>query len=113
MRFVSNYQVNKLKPFPGNPRKHDTDVEHLVKSIEHFGWTNPVLVQEKTNRIIAGHGRLEAAKAAGIKQVPVIFLEMTDRDADAYTIADNKLAELSTWDQEKLTAMLAELKLTN
>jgi DNA modification methylase len=105
--------VNKLKPFPGNPRKHDTDVEHLVKSIEHFGWTNPVLVQEKTNRIIAGHGRIEAAKRANLQSVPCIFLDLNDADASAYTVADNKLAELSTWDQEKLTAMLAELKLTN
>ncbi len=113
MRFVGKFKVSDLKPFPGNPRKHEDDVGPIVRSIEHFGWTNPILVQDKTNRIIAGHGRLEAAKKAGLKQVPVIFLKMNDRDASAYTVADNKLAELSTWDDSALKELLADLKLQN
>jgi DNA modification methylase len=111
MRFVGKFKVSDLKPFAGNPRKHESDVEPIVKSIEHFGWTNPILVQEKTNRIIAGHGRLEAARKASLTHVPVIFLKMNDKDATAYTVADNKLAELSTWDDSALQALIADLKL--
>jgi len=110
MRFLKDFPVDKLNPCPGNPRTHEHDVAPLVKSIEHFGWTNPVLVQEHTNRIIAGHGRIEAAKLAGLHAVPVIFLDMSDDDAKAYTIADNKLSEMSTWDELALASMLSELK---
>lgn len=110
MRFIEKFKIANLKPFPGNPRKHEADVEPIVRSIEHFGWTNPILVQEKTNRIIAGHGRLDAARKAGLPHVPVIFLEMNDKDATAYTIADNKLAELSTWDTTALKDLLEDLK---
>lgn len=111
MRFVGKFKVSALKPFKGNPRKHEMDVAPIVKSIEHFGWTNPILVQEKTNRIIAGHGRLEAARKASLTHVPVIFLKMNDRDATAYTVADNKLAELSTWDDSAIKELLADLKI--
>ena len=109
MRFVQAFPASKLKPWPGNPRKHEEDIASLVRSVEHFGWTNPILAQERTYRIIAGHGRLEAAKRAGMKTVPVIFLELNDADAAAYTVADNKLAELSEWDMPKLKDALAEL----
>jgi DNA modification methylase len=81
----------------------------LVKSIEHYGWTNPVLVQAGTNRIIAGHGRVEAAKAIGKTEVPVIVLDMDDRDAKAYLVADNQLATLSEWDMTALKDILADL----
>lgn len=113
MRFEGKFKVSDLKPFPGNPRKHEEDVGPIVRSIEHFGWTNPILVQEKTNRIIAGHGRLEAAKKASLTHVPVIFLEMNDQDATAYTVADNKLSELSTWNDAALKELLADLKMQN
>jgi ParB-like chromosome segregation protein Spo0J len=109
MRFVRAVPVSRLRPFPGNPRKHGSDIDRLVKSIEHYGWTNPVLVQEKTNRIIAGHGRIEAAKKAGIKNVPCIYLSLSDQDATAYAVADNRLAELSEWDLPKLKDLLGEL----
>ena len=109
MRFSKAVPITELKAWGKNPRKHADDIESLVRSIEHFGWTNPILVQDTTNRIIAGHGRLEAARQSGLDSVPVIFLEMDDHDAAAYTVADNKLAELSTWDDAALGAVLAEL----
>ncbi len=110
MRFVKDFDVSALQPYGKNPRKHGDDIAGIVKSIEHFGWTNPILVQEGTNRIIAGHGRLEAAKNAGLGKVPVIFLKMNDEDASAYTIADNKLTEMSKWDDEALSSILEELQ---
>ena len=107
VRYVS---VDELHPYPANPRRHAEDVEKVKASIEHFGWTNPLLVQAGTNRIIAGHGRLEAAKRAGITEVPVIELDMNDLDATAYTIADNRLAELSSWDADVLGPLVCELE---
>lgn len=103
--------VDKLKPFEGNPREHaDHDVEAVVESMRHFGWTNPIIVQAKTMRILAGHGRVLAAKKLGLRKVPVIIRQMSDKDATAYTVADNRLAELSTWNQNKLSTILAELE---
>ena len=110
MRFSKAVPITELKPWGKNPRKHAADLQPLVRSIEHFGWTNPILVQEKTNRVIAGHGRLEAARQAGLSEVPAIFLDMNDDDASAYTVADNKLAELSEWDEVALGSVLADLQ---
>lgn len=109
MRFVKAVPIRQLKPWPGNPRRHGADIPGLIKSIEAFGWTNPVLVQEKTHRIIAGHGRIEAAKAAGLTSVPCLYLDLTAQQAVAYTVADNRLAELSEWDLPALKTALAEL----
>lgn len=106
---VKKVAVSKLNPWQGNPRVHAAELALLVKSVEHYGWTNPILAQTGTDRIIAGHGRLEAAKALGIKEVPVIYLDLADRDADAYTIADNRLSELSTWDKTLLKDILEDL----
>jgi len=110
MRFEKAVNIAQLKPWAKNPRQHGQDVDALIRSIEHFGWTNPILVQERTNRVIAGHGRLEAAKRAGLLNVPVIFLNMSMRDATAYTLADNKLAELSSWDNLALKGAIDDLK---
>lgn len=106
---IKKVPLSLLNVFDLNPRKHGEDVDAIVKSIQRFGWTNPILVQKGTNRIIAGHGRAEAALKAGLKEVPVIELEMDDRDATAYTVADNKIAELSSWDQKALKEILVGL----
>lgn len=106
---IETVKLSELKPWPGNPRAHGPDVDALVRSVETFGWTNPILVQRGTNRVIAGHGRLLAAKKAGLKEVPVIFLDLNDQQADAYTIADNRLAENSEWDEGKLKEILIAL----
>jgi len=101
--------IGKLKPFAGNPRKHPPEaVEKLVTSIEHFGWTNPVLV-DTGGRVLAGHARLTAAKQAGIDTVPVIRLPLSGKDAELYVIADNKTAELTEWDWSKLGDLFGEL----
>lgn len=106
---VEKVEISKLKPWDRNPRKHAAELALVVKSIEHYGWTNPILVQRGTDRVIAGHGRIEAAKALGMAEVPVIYLDLNDQDADAYTIADNQLALLSEWDRVVLKDLLEEL----
>lgn len=103
---VKTVDISTLKPWEGNPRLHGDDVQDLVRSIEHFGFTNPILVQSGTNRIIAGHGRYLASKRKGLKTVPVIELDFDDDKAAAYTVADNKLAEKSTWDKALLKKVL-------
>ncbi len=90
---------NALKPRNRNPRTHSkSQIRQVMRSIEHFGFTNPVLVDDD-NQLIAGHGRDEAAKLLGLEQVPTICLSgMSQEDIRAYVIADNKLAENAGWD---------------
>lgn len=101
--------TDKLKPNARNPRKNDPVVTKLVKSIESFGWTNPIL-SLPNQTIIAGHTRWKAAQQAGLATVPVIYLKMTKAQADQYMIADNKLTELAEWDTEGLAELFAEFK---
>jgi len=103
-------EIDKLKPHPKNPRIHPKSaLEKLKRSIQEFGWTNPVLVSED-GFILAGHARVKAAKELGIKEVPVIFLPLTGEKAEAYMIADNKLQELTEWDTKSLEKIMKELK---
>jgi DNA modification methylase len=90
-----------LRPRPTNPRTHSKkQIRQIADSIERFGFTNPVLIDRA---IVAGHGRIEAAKLLGIEKVPTIRLEdLTEAEIRAYVIADNKLAENAGWDRELL-----------
>src|SRR5208282_2027310 len=99
-----------LTPAVDNPRKHPrAQVWAIAKSIEAFGFTAPLLV-DKNLQVIAGHGRLEAAKLLGLTCVPVISLDhLTEAEALAYRLADNKLADRSTWDDAKVAAQLKKL----
>lgn len=111
---VQYVKTEALKPFQGNPRTiSEKGLEKLQTSVEAFGFTNPILAQKGTNMIIAGHQRLKAAQAAGLVEVPVIFLDMDDATAKAYNIADNKLNEDSEWDFEPLADLLLELDHVN
>ena len=100
---VEQVPICSLKPYGNNPRTHSKkQIRQLATSITTFGWTNPVLV-DADNRIIAGHGRVEAAKLLGNPHVPVLRIEdLTEAQIKAYVIADNKLAELAGWDEEIL-----------
>ncbi len=86
--------IGALTPRARNPRTHnEAQIKQLMRSIEHFGFTNPVLI-DGAGGIIAGHGRFEAAKRLGWKSVPPICLaDMSEADIRAYVIADNCLAE--------------------
>lgn len=103
--------VEQLIPYARNARTHsDEQVAQIAASVREFGWTNPVLVDE-ADGIIAGHGRVMAARKLGMDQVPVIVLSgLTEAQKRAYIIADNKLALNAGWDEEMLRAELADLR---
>jgi ParB/RepB/Spo0J family partition protein len=109
-RQLSLVAIGDLIPDPHNPRKHGrTQIEAIARSIEAFGFNAPILV-DKNNKIVAGHGRYEAAQLLGIDKVPVISLsDLTPTQAKAYLLADNKLTDRSTWDDTKLAIQLKEL----
>lgn len=107
---VETVDINKLKPFERNPKKHpESQLKKLEKSISEFGWTNPILAT-KDGMVVAGHARLEVAKRLNIGNVPVIYLDMPYEKAIAYVIADNRLAELAETDTVQLSELLGELQ---
>lgn len=103
--------INAIAPDPQNPRIHHRDqVRAIAHSIKAFGFNAPILVDKK-NRVVAGHGRLEAAKFLGLTEVPVIRLEhLSEQQAKAYMLADNKLTDRSSWDDGQLALRLKELQ---
>ena len=107
---ITQKKVTELIPYVNNSRTHsDEQVAQIAASIKEFGWTNPILV-DGTNGIIAGHGRLLAARKLGHKEVPTIELaDLTETQKKAYIIADNRLALNAGWDNEMLTIELNEL----
>lgn len=99
-----------LIPYENNPRVNDYAVKKVLESIKEFGFKNPILV-DPDMVIIAGHTRREASILAGLTAVPcVIVKDLTPQQIKAYRIADNKLAELSTWDNVLLVDELYELQ---
>lgn len=107
---ITAIAVADLKPYPTNARTHKkSQLKQIAKSIETFGFTNPVLV-DANGTIIAGHGRVEAAKMLGLTTVPTIRLDhLTPEQVKAYVIADNRLAEKAGWDKEILALELQHL----
>ena len=101
---------SSLKPYRNNARTHSKhQIRQIAESIRAFGFTNPILV-DRTNSIVAGHGRVEAAKLLGMEQVPAIRLEnLSQEQIRAYVIADNKLAENAGWDTSILAIELQHL----
>jgi len=99
-----------LKPAPRNARTHSPrQIAQIAESIRAFGLTNPVLIDSE-DRIVAGHGRVEAAKKIGLETVPIIRLDhLTAEQVRAYVIADNRLAELAGWDKDLLALELGDL----
>ena len=105
---MSNLQIEyrapeALKPRPGNPRTHSRkQIRQIAASIKRFGFVNPVLIDDD-GFLIAGHGRIEAAKSLDLETVPTVRLSgMTEAEIRAYVIADNRLAELAGWDDALL-----------
>tara|TARA_R110000796_G_scaffold171223_1_gene288235 strand:+ start:441 stop:1040 length:600 start_codon:yes stop_codon:yes gene_type:complete len=104
--------TDELIPYINNSRIHSEEqVTQVASSIKEFGFTNPILIDGE-NGIIAGHGRLLAAKKLGIKEIPTIMLEgLTEYQKRAYVIADNKLALNSGWDFDLLKLEFEDLTL--
>ena len=110
-KHIEMWLVDKLIPWARNPRTHsDAKVAQIAASIAEFGFNNPILVDTKAG-IIAGHGRLLAARKLGLTEVPVIVLDhLTDAQKRAYVIADNKLAENAGWDDDLLRIEIEALQ---
>jgi ParB-like chromosome segregation protein Spo0J len=107
---IEQIQLATLIPYINNSRTHsDEQVAQIAASIKEFGFNNPILV-DKDSGIIAGHGRLQAARKLGLTEVPCVRLEhLTETQRKAYIIADNRLALNAGWDNELLTIELNEL----
>jgi hypothetical protein len=105
-----NRPTHSLRPYARNARTHSPkQIKQIARSIERFGFNNPLLIDDE-DQIIAGHGRLLAAKQLNMKTVPCVRLShLTEDDKKAYVIADNRLAEKSGWDNEILAIELQHL----
>jgi len=108
---IINKNTDELIPYVNNARTHSPEqVLQIAASIKEFGFCNPVLI-DKDSGIIAGHGRVMAAQKLGLETVPTIELShLSDTQSKAYILADNRLAELSGWDDELLRLELGELQ---
>ena len=111
---IETWPITRLIPYARNARTHsDSQVAQIAASIQEFGFTNPVLIGADGG-IIAGHGRVLAARKLGLEQAPVIVLpHLTDNEKRAYILADNRLAELAGWDDEALRLELDALSEQN
>jgi DNA modification methylase len=110
MKQIVSKETCCLKPYKNNARKHnDAQLEKIAASIKTFGFNNPILI-DKEDVIIAGHGRWEAAKRIGLREVPTLCLDhLSEKEVRAYILADNKLAELAGWDNDILAIELQYL----
>ena len=108
---ISLNPIDSLIPYARNARTHsDAQVAQIAASIREFGWTNPVLLDGEKG-IIAGHGRVLAARKLGMEEVPCIELShLTEAQKRAYILADNRLAENAGWDSDLLKIELGELR---
>jgi hypothetical protein len=111
---LERWPIERLVPYEKNARTHSPEqVAQLRASIEEFGFTNPILVASDDG-ILAGHGRLAAAKDLGLKEVPVVVLDhLTPTQRRAYVLADNKLALNAGWDEDLLQQEIAALSLVD
>jgi ParB-like chromosome segregation protein Spo0J len=107
--------VGDLRPNPRNPNTHPAkQVELLAKNIRYFGFRHPITVSRLSGCIVAGHGRLEAAKALGMQIVPVDYQDFaSENDEMAVLVADNRLAELATTDLNTLESVIKDLKVAD
>ena len=107
---LERVDVFALSAFAGNPRTHsDGQIDQIAASIREFGWTNPILI-DADGTIIAGHGRLEAAKRLQLQEVPVIRLgHLSEAQRKALVIADNQLALNAGWDEVALSNLIRDL----
>lgn len=107
---VQEVAISKLKPYENNPRMNDMGVEAVANSISEFGFRVPIVV-DKNYVIITGHTRLKAAQKLGMETVPVIVADdLTEDQARAFRIADNRTSDMSIWDNKLLLEELGALE---
>lgn len=106
---IVDKSVDEIIPYENNPRKNDKAVPAVAKSIQEFGFKVPIVI-DKNNIIVNGHTRLKAAKKLGLETVPCIVADdLTPEQIRAFRLADNKVGEIATWDDDKLEEELTEL----
>ena len=106
---IQEFSIENVKPYEKNPRNNAAAVDKVAESIREFGFQQPIVVDNE-GVIIAGHTRLQAAKKLGLQTVPVVIAEdLSDEQARAYRLADNKTAEFSGWDFDLLNEELFEI----
>jgi len=98
-----------LSPWDENPRNNSEAVGKVAKSIERFGFASPIIARKKDGRVIAGHTRLKAALRLNMDEVPVRFMDLDDQASAALALADNRLGEVATWDDDMLKSILDDL----
>jgi DNA modification methylase len=101
--------VASLRPWAKNPRKNDPAVKAVADSIKRFGFGAPLIARRENGEIIAGHTRLKAAIKLGLAEVPVRYLDLSEAEAHALALADNKVGELAEWDDAALADVLRDL----
>ena len=108
---VQEVSLQMLKPYAKNAKKHPQEqVDLIERSIKEYGFLNPCLIDKEYN-VIAGHGRIMAAKQMGMEKVPCLFVEgLTEAQYKAYVLADNKLTEMGEWDMELVMSELTDLQ---
>jgi len=104
---IQEIEIDKIIPYINNPRKN-LNVDKVASSIKEFGFQQPIVV-DKTNTIVVGHTRYEAAKKLGITKVPVQIADLSDTQARAYRIADNRLNQDASWDTKLLNIEFNDL----
>lgn len=110
VRGLPTVRIDELVPYEHNAKIHGPEqIEQLRRSLREFGFVSPVLIDEERN-LIAGHGRVEAARAEGMTEVPCVLVsELSEAQRRAYIIADNRLAETGEWDAARLKFEMEEL----
>lgn len=107
---VIEKKLTDLQPYENNPRYNDDAVEFVAASIDEFGFKVPIVI-DKNGVIVAGHTRYKAAEKLGLAKVPCIVADdLTPEQIKAYRLADNKVSELATWDDDKLNIEMQELE---
>ena len=107
---IDKIPIAEIIPYDKNPRKNDTAVDIIAKSIKEYGFKVPIIL-DKDNVVITGHTRLKAAKKLGITEVPVLWADdLTPKQVKAFRIMDNKTHEYSYWDYDLLKSEVMELK---
>jgi len=111
---VVNVKIVELKPYVKNAKKHpENQIELLKKNIEKFGFTTPILIDEKNN-VIAGHGRLIVMQGLNKEEIPCVRMEnLSNEEVKALRLADNRIAEMGDWDMDLVIEELKELSSEN
>ena len=109
---IQELEPEKLTPWDKNPRKNDHAVDAVAESIRQFGFNVPILCDQHL-QVVAGHVRLKAAKMLKMERVPVIQLNLTEAQRQAFAVADNKTAEIADWDNSVLADILKDLESMN